>query len=298
MRLITPKRLKENEEFMWRSPIECSTSSSAAGEGEFIGEFAEPYSLRVIADLLGVPEEDREELIDRCGADPRRRPRQHRRENPDADAIGIPLRGVPEYIEDRRREPRDDVLTGLATATFPDGSTPEVGDVVRVATNVFSAGQETTVRLLGTALKVLAERPDIQKSLRQDRSLISNFIEEALRIESPVKGDFRLSRVRTDSGGIESRGRHGNGAQWCGESRSSPLRGSGIFDPARKNARQHLAFGRGIHSCPGAPLARAETRVASNDFSIGPPISVSPRAATGPRMTVRTNTFRRTSCGA
>ena len=63
------------------------------------------------------------------------------------------------YVEDRRREPRDDVLTGLATATFPDGSLPEVGDVVRVATNVFSAGQETTVRLLGTALKVIGERP-------------------------------------------------------------------------------------------------------------------------------------------
>ena len=59
-----------------------------------------------------------------------------------------------DYVEDRRREPRDDVLTGLATATFPDGSMPEVGDVARVATNVFSAGQETTVRLLGTALQV------------------------------------------------------------------------------------------------------------------------------------------------
>ena len=64
---------------------------------------------------------------------------------------------------------------------------------MRVATNVFSAGQETTVRLLGTALKVLGERPDIQTPLRKDRSLIPNFIEESLRIESPVKGDFRLS---------------------------------------------------------------------------------------------------------
>ena len=95
------------------------------------------------------------------------------------------------------------MLTGLATATFPDGTIPDVADVARVATNVFSAGQETTVRLLGTALKVLAERPDIQQSLREDRTRTPNFIEEALRIESPVKGDFRLSHMPTTVGGID-----------------------------------------------------------------------------------------------
>src|SRR4029078_9970390 len=104
------------------------------------------------------------------------------------------------YVEDRRAEPRDDVLTGLATAAFPDGTMPEVGDVVRVATNVFSAGQETTVRLLSTALQVSGYQPDIQRRLREDRSLLGNFIEECLRIESPVKGDFRLSRVPTTVG--------------------------------------------------------------------------------------------------
>jgi cytochrome P450 len=166
------------------------------------------------------------------------------------------------YVEDRRREPRDDVLTGLATATFLDGSMPEVGDVVRVATNVFSAGQETTVRLLGTALKVIGDRPDIQRKLRQDRSLLPNFIEECLRIESPVKGDFRLSRVATTVGDEAV-------AAGCtlmvvnGAANRDPRRfeDPDTFDPERKNSRQHLAFGRGIHSCPGAPLARAETRV-------------------------------------
>jgi cytochrome P450 len=166
------------------------------------------------------------------------------------------------YVEDRRREPRDDVLTGLATATFPDGSTPEVGDVVRVATNVFSAGQETTVRLLGTALKVIGDRPDIQEALRADRSLIPNFIEECLRIESPVKGDFRLSRIPVTVGETDL----GAGTTVMvlnGAANRDPRRfeDPDAFDPQRKNARQHLAFGRGIHSCPGAPLARAETRV-------------------------------------
>jgi cytochrome P450 len=196
MRLITPKRLKENEDAMWQIADDMLGDFLAPGEGEFINGLAGPFTLRVIADLLGVPDEDRDGLIERL----RRGTHGGGLGSTDEKTLShTPMEYLYEvfatYVEDRRREPRDDVLTGLATATFPDGSTPEVGDVVRVATNVFSAGQETTVRLLGTALKVLGERPDIQRALRADRSLIPNFIEEALRIESPVKGDFRLSRV-------------------------------------------------------------------------------------------------------
>ncbi len=87
-------------------------------------------------------------------------------------------------------------MTGLATATFPDGSLPEIIDVVRIAVNLFAAGQETTVRLLAAALQTLAERPDLQALLRTERDRIPNFIEEMLRFESPIKGDFRLARVR------------------------------------------------------------------------------------------------------
>src|SRR5206468_6002408 len=94
-----------------------------------------------------------------------------------------------EYVEDRRRSPRDDVMTGLATATFPDGSTPEVIDVVRIAANLFAAGQETTVRLLSSALHLMAERPDLQQLLRDERDRIPNFVEETLRFERPAKGD-------------------------------------------------------------------------------------------------------------
>jgi cytochrome P450 family 150 subfamily A5 len=264
MRLITPKRLKENEDAMWQIADRLLDDFLAPGAGEFIGGFAEPFTLRVVADLLGVPQEDRDDLVERL------------RRGTHGGGVGstddktltqTPLGYLYEvfrkYIEDRRREPRDDVLTGLATATFPDGSVPDVDDVVRVATNVFSAGQETTVRLLGTALRVIADRPDIQRALRRDRSLISNFIEEALRIESPVKGDFRLSRFPTTVG--ETGLAAGTTVMVLnGAANRDPRRFEhpDTFDPARKNARQHLAFGRGIHSCPGAPLARAETRVA------------------------------------
>jgi cytochrome P450 family 150 subfamily A5 len=263
MRLITPKRLKENEDAMWVLVDRVLDTFLAPGEGEFIKGFAGPFTLLVIADLLGVPDGDRDDFVQNL----------HRNVGRGLGSIdGESLAHSPlefiygrfaTYIEDRRRRPRDDVLTGLATATFPDGSTPDVTDVARVATNVFSAGQETTVRLLGAALQIIGERPDIQEQLRDDRSLIPNFIEEALRMESPVKGDFRLSRVPTTVGGVDI---HAGTTVMVlqGAANRDPRRfeDPDAFDPARKNARQHLSVGRGIHSCPGAPLARAETRVA------------------------------------
>lgn len=263
MRLITPKRLKENEDAMWMLADRVLDDFLAPGEGEFIKGFAAPFTLFVIADLLGVPDADRDDFVNNL----------HRNVggglgSTEGESLAhSPLEFVygrfADYIESRRREPREDVLTGLATATFPDGSTPDVADVARVATNVFSAGQETTVRLLGAALQVIGERPDIQQRLRNDRSLIPNFIEETLRIDSPVKGDFRLSRVPVTVGGVDIPA--GTTVMVLqGAANRDPRRfdDPDTFDPGRKNARQHLAFGRGIHSCPGAPLARAETRVA------------------------------------
>ena len=131
----------------------------------------------------------------------------------------------PTMSQDRRAEPRDDVLTGLATATYPDGSTPEVEDVARVASNVFSAGQETTVRLLGASLQTLGERPDIQAQLRKDRSLMPNFIEESLRHREPGQG--RLP-VEPEAGqrrrGRPARRHHRDGGAGRRQPRSAPVR--------------------------------------------------------------------------
>jgi cytochrome P450 len=264
MRLITPKRLKENEASMWRLADGLLETFLARGEGEFVSGFAGPFTLLVIADLLGVPEEDQQEFAQAL----EQRPRQDALGSTSEDTLThSPLEFLygkfTAYIEDRRREPRGDVLTGLATATFPDGSTPDVADVVRIAANLFSAGQETTVRLLSSALMVIAERPGIQQQLRDQRDLIPNFIEEALRMESPVKGDFRLARVPVTVGEVDIPA--GTTVMVLnGAANRDPRRfdDPATFDPARANARHHLAFGRGIHTCPGAPLARAEARVA------------------------------------
>jgi len=264
MRLITPKRLKENEDFMWRIADRQIDAVLDRGECEFIGGLAAPFTLLVIADLLGVPEEDHAAFTEVL----LRRPQGGALGSLAGDSLAkSPLEYLYErfttYVEDRRREPRDDVLTGLATATFPDGSTPEVIDVVRVAANLFAAGQETTVRLLGAALLLIAERPELQERLRTDRSLIPNFIEETLRIESPVRGDFRLSKVPTTVGGVDLPA--GTTVMLLNAAANRDPRH--FDDPAtfaieRPNARHQLAFGRGVHACPGAPLARSETRIA------------------------------------
>src|SRR6201987_160661 len=263
MRLITPKRLKENEDAMWVLAARALDPFLAPGEGEFIKGFAGPFTLLVIADLLGVPEDDRDQFVKNI--------RKHSgggvggtgKESLAHSPLEFLYGTFADYVRDRRREPRDDVLTGLATATFPDGSMPDVEDVARVASNVLSAGQETTVRLLGAALQTMGERPGIQQDLRKYRNLIPNFIEESLRIESPVKGDFRMNRVPVNVGGVAlPAGTTVMVVQAAANRDPRRFEDPTPFDPARKNARQHISFGRGIHSCPGAPLARAETRVA------------------------------------
>lgn len=269
MRLITPKRLRENESFMWRRVDRQLDEFLSRGKCELVGEFAGPFTLYVIADLLGVPEPDqesfREELQGGHG-------RQRKMGSTSEETLGHrPLEFLysrfASYIEDRRRRPRNDLLTEIARATFPDGSEPEVIDVVRVAANLFSAGQETTVRLIASAFQIIGEDEKLQKQLREEPARVPDFIEECLRIESPVKGDFRLARVTTTVDGVEIPA--GSTVMLLnGAANRDPRRFDrpSEFEVGRPNAREHLAFGRGIHSCPGGPLARCEGRVAVERF--------------------------------
>jgi cytochrome P450 len=263
MRLITPKRLKDNEAFMWRLVDQQLDELVGDGGCEFISAFAQPFAMLVVADLLGVPEADHQRFRDGFGLSVA--PGEIGGDEPggpDLNALAWLDAWFAEYVEDRRRAPRKDVLTDLALATYPDGSTPDVTAVVRTATFLFAAGQETTARLLAAALKYLAEHPELQDELRQDRDLIPGFVEETLRIESPVKTDFRLTRSATTIGGVDV-------------AAGTPvmlLNGAANRDPRRfdcphefrvdrPNVMDHLAFGRGAHACPGSPLARAEARI-------------------------------------
>jgi cytochrome P450 len=264
MRLLTPRRLRENEDFMWGLADRQIDEFLADGRGEFIRGFGAPFTMLVIADLLGVPESDHHVFRDKLGSP---EPGRAIGSTSDDTMSHKPLEFLYEqfvaYLEDRRAEPKGDVLTGLATATYPDDSLPEVEDVARIASNLFAAGQETTIRLLGTALLMIGEDPELQQRLRDDRSLIPNFIEECLRFESPVKGDFRLSRVPTTVGGVDlPAGTMVMVVNGAANRDPEKFADPNEFSVERDNAREHLAFGHGIHFCPGAALARAEGRVA------------------------------------
>jgi cytochrome P450 len=265
-KLLTPKRLKENEDFMWQLVDHQLDEFIANGRCEFLSEYARPFATLAITDLLGVPEKDRDEIREALGAG-----------QPkggvgalDGEPVGLnPLQYLDDkfsaYLAERRREPRDDVLTTMATATYPDGSTPELLEVVRPATFLFAAGQETVTKLLSSAVQVLGERPDLQKLVRDNRKLVSPFIEESLRTQSPTKVDFRLARKTTTLGGVHIPA--GTVLMLClGAANRDPAK---FEDPHefrldRKNVREHIAFGRGIHTCAGAPLARVEGVITVN----------------------------------
>jgi len=263
MRLLTPRRLQDNEAFMWGLADRQLDEFVPGGRCEFISAYAQPFAMLVVADVLGVPKEDHERFRQGFGLG------KNVGEIGDKTEDGVgenPLSWLDvefaEYIEDRRREPRDDVLTKLALATYPDGSIPEVINVVRTSTFLFAAGQETTARLLAAALKHLAEHPEIQEQLRADHGLIPGFLEEVLRVESPVKTDFRLAKRTTNVAGVDIKA--GTPVMLLnGAANRDPRRFEcpNEFRIDRPNAQAHIAFGRGAHSCPGGPLARVEGRV-------------------------------------
>jgi cytochrome P450 len=262
-RLLTPSRLKENEDFMWRLADEFLDDFIADGKCEFLSAYAKPFSLLVIADLLGVPHDDHDEFRSVLGS-----PRPGAQVGSlDGDLIGLnPLEWLDDkfvaYLEDRRNDPRDDVLTALATAKYPDGSTPPVLEVARSATFLFAAGQETTTKLLSASIKVLGDQPEIQEALRKDRSRIPIFVDESLRMDAPVKSQFRLAKKDTQLGDTVVPA--GTTVMVCpGAVNRDPVRFANPheFSLDRKNVREHIAFGRGVHSCPGGPLARVEGRV-------------------------------------
>jgi cytochrome P450 len=169
------------------------------------------------------------------------------------------------YIEDRRREPREDVLTELAQARYEDGSTPEIDDVMNLSTFLFAAGTETTTKLVSSAVRVIGDHPEFETSLRDNRSKIPAFLEETLRMESPVKSHFRMARTSTTVGDVKvPAGSTVMVLPGACNRDSRKFDDPNTFSPDRPNVREQIAFIRGAHSCPGAPLARAEGRISLN----------------------------------
>jgi cytochrome P450 family 150 subfamily A5 len=261
-RLLTPKRLKENEDFLWKVAARTIDGFVERGQCDLIRDYANPFALVAVADLLGVPPSFHDELL--RNLQHKQAPAQQDRNRVQHKPLEYLYEKFTQFVEDRRRAPRDDVLTSLATATYPDGALPEVQDITVLASGLFAAGHETTVRLLGYMFQALGEDAALQHTLRAARDKIPAFIEESLRLSTPIQADFRLARRATTLGGIEVK--PGTSVMVIPAAANRDPRK--FENPSelrldRANARHHLAFGSGIHSCAGAPLARTEARISA-----------------------------------
>ncbi|APA74587.1 cytochrome P450 [Mycobacterium avium subsp. hominissuis] len=259
-RLFTPHRIKQHEEAVRQLADQQLDTFIANGRCDFLSEYAKPFATLMIAGLLGLREEDPESSAAMSAkAETGTTVGALDREVIAADPQKWLNETLAALIEDRRREPRQDMLTDLATAKYPDGTTPDVIDVVRPATFLLAAGVETVGKSLTAALQILAERPELQQKLRADNDLIPAFVEESLRMEGPVKTVFRLARKTTKVGGVDIPA--GTVVMVClGAVNRDPAR---FDDPHsfrldRNNVRDHVTFSRGGHACPGASLARLE----------------------------------------
>jgi len=260
-KLFTPNRLKENEEFMTTLADELIDEIADRGEVEFGAAYARPFTLLVVADLLGVPSEDHKLFRSWLRSD------KGTVGNPDGEHSGDRIFEnltpyFSRYIESRRAAPGDDYMSRMAQVRYPDGELPGVAEVVRLAAILFAAGQETTARLITAGMHLLAERPELVDELRGDPRRISNFVEETLRLEGPIKSTFRLALEDTRLGDVDVKaGTIVMGSIGAANRDARVFDDPDRFDPKRRNSRRHIAFGHGEHFCPGASLARAEANV-------------------------------------
>jgi cytochrome P450 len=266
-RLFTPSRLKANEQFISEYSDQLVKAAAAKGGCELIKEIATPFVTMVIADLLGVPADDRQVFMEAIESNPppgSLNSDDLMEQNQPLVLMGTYFIG---YVQDRRQNPRADILSELANATYPDGSIPDAMEIVRLATFLFGAGQDTSAKLLGNTMKFIVDEPGLQDRLRADPTLIPLLLEEVLRLEGSTKMTARLARKDTRIGDL--RVPAGTKVMLAlAAANRDPRRWENpealILD--RPKIKEHLAFGRGAHVCAGAPLARTEVRIILEKF--------------------------------
>ena len=223
---------------------------------------AKPLPVIVIAEMLGIPPEDRAQFA--VWSDQRARilePTLSPEERETADAA---MRSLDEYlvpiISERKADPKDDIISALAQAE-EEGDKLTEREVLIMLRLLLVAGNETTTNLIGNGVLALLRHPDQLAALREDPGLIPSAVEELLRFDSPVQVDMRSVRDDCDVNGFPLR-RGDSVVMLLGAANRDPDR---FEAPDRLDVRRgdqnHLAFGRGIHHCLGAPLARLEGRV-------------------------------------
>ena len=231
-----------------------------AGGGDLVAGLAEPLSVAVISDLLGIPEADRPLLrpwsAQICGM---------YEVNPTEEAGRVASRAATEFSEylrrlsrERRARPADDLITAL-TQVVDGGDTLTEDELIGTVVLLLNAGHEATVNFTGIGWWQLFRHPDQLERLRRDPGLLPGAIEELLRYDTPLQMFERWVLEDVEIAGVAVP----KGAEL------GLLFGSANRDPAtfeepdrldlgRSDAAQHLSFGAGVHYCLGAPLGRLE----------------------------------------
>jgi cytochrome P450 len=223
---------------------------------------ATPYVTLVIADLLGVPEADRQQFRDIIDAGPPPGNMDAAEDTSQSGALAFMISYFARYLGERRANPQDDIMTELAQARFPDGTLPDIMEPAKAAMFLFAAGQDTSAKLVGNAMRQLCENRELQDRLRADPSQIPAFLEEMLRLEGSTKMTARLAVRDTKIGDVAVPAGKRVFIGLAAANRD-PRRWDepNEFQLNRPKIKEHVAFGRGAHTCAGAPLARVEVRV-------------------------------------
>jgi cytochrome P450 len=228
------------------------------GKMDVVADIAFPLPAKVIAEMLGVPSEDWN-IFQRWARIGDSEPIQARQEGRSMREEMFDY--FSKLLEERRRAPREDLVSALSTAEV-DGERLSEKELVSFCTLLLAAGQETTKNLIANAIVCFTDHPDAMHRLTREPALMPTAIEEVLRYLPPVWFLFRLTK-----GDVELAGQHIPANQmvlaWTASANRDPVQFS---DPDRFNIERepnrHLAFGHGVHFCVGAPLARLEARIA------------------------------------
>ena len=234
-----------------------------AGEWDLIAGLAQPLPVIVIAELLGIPAEDHARF--KAWSD---RIAQSTDLLPGAAVIDS-IRGATAelidyfsgFIEDRRRRPREDLISALVGAES-EGRRLTGEEVLAFAILLLVAGNETTTNLIGSGVRALLAHPQAMAALRAQPERIPAAVEEMLRYDGPVQGVVRFARHATRIGDRAiAAGEVVLGMTAAANRDPEQFPQPAAFDIDRADTR-HLAFGQGIHYCVGAPLARVEAAIA------------------------------------
>ena len=253
---------------------------------DFVEAFAVPLPVAVIARALNVPDDrlaDFKRWSDASIAGIGTNISIDERLDAEREVIEF-QKYFAEQLERRRAQPQDDLLTNLLNAHIdrdaqvPDGhalideTVPteplEIAEMLSIIQQLLVAGNETTTKMLTEMVRLLAEHPAEWEALRADPERAKSVVEETLRLSTPTQGMFRVVRKDSQVAGVDlAAGSHVVVMFTSANRDGSVFDDPDAFCPAREGVSNHLAFGRGIHFCLGAALARLEARVVAEELS-------------------------------